>query len=182
MITTQFSLSSFPGLDELFRINDIFSNTISKSAFSNLGNANYNLNFFNNNYCSSHIYENYEKGKPLQTTKATRGFGSVIEWLHYYVIIDDFFELENFITQNEFLTIYLIEAIDEIKKLFGDIDLSLNLLKIYDDSYSEQLVINIETNKSIKESFELLDKFDKNWWLRQIPHTKNLLSIDIVYK
>lgn len=102
--------------------------------------------------------------------------------MHYFIKIDNFFELENFITQNEFLTIYLIEAIDEIKKLFGDIDLSLNLLKIYDDSYSEQLVINIETTKSIDESFGLLDEFDKNWWLKQIPHTKNLLSIDIVYK
>lgn len=79
MSTTQFSLSSFPMLDELFRINDFFQNTISKDAFSNIRNANYNLNYFNNNYCNSYIYENYEKGKPSQTTKSTRGFNSDIE-------------------------------------------------------------------------------------------------------
>ena len=121
-------------------------------------------------------------GIPRQTTNNSHGVNSDLELLHYFYEINDLIELENFIIENDFLTISTIDAVDEIEKFFGKVNLSLKILKIYEESYFEQLQICIETNRSIEDSLALLDKFDNDWWLEQLPIVKDKLSIDVIYK
>jgi hypothetical protein len=180
--STQNSYAKYSDLIDLYDIFISFGEIISKIDLSNKNNYYSNSMIFENSYCSSYLERNYEKGKSSQTTNHVHGLNSDLELLNFFYEINDLIELENFISENEFITVCAIDAVDEIKKVFGKVNISLKVIRIYEESYFEQLQIRIETKNSIEDSLELLDKFDDDWWIEQTPVVKDRLSVDILYK
>ena len=91
-------------------------------------------------------------------------------------------EVRLFLRKNSFLTDVIYEAIGKLKQIFLEERLKLT---IENDPEIEKdpmvLSLRILTKRDPKEAIEMLNKFNREWWLEVKPTTKQKLIIEEEY-
>lgn len=96
------------------------------------------------------------------------------EDLKHFYIFNNYEEIKYFISCNTQLLSVLFEAPDHIHRIFGDVPLHLELYHDPEENY-EGLFIIIETELSPKESLNLLEKFDEEWFFNNVSDDLSLI-------
>ena len=105
-----------------------------------------------------------------------------IEVLSKHIKFSSLTDEKRLLSKNAFLIDVIKEAITKIKKLFTSESLELAVENDPEiQSYSEVLVLKIHTKKNPKETIELLNKLDEEWWLEAKLNTKQKLIIEEEY-
>lgn len=91
-------------------------------------------------------------------------------------------DVRQFLLKNKFLFSVLKEIPGEVYRYFGD-NQKLALKVSYDPDFPQpfELWVLIMTKLSAKEARTKLDKFDKEWWLKNLNRADCKLNIGIEY-
>jgi hypothetical protein len=81
-----------------------------------------------------------------------------------------------FLQQNEFLIPLIIEALDQIEKIFGYTETVLKLESDPEEDHQE-LFLYITTDLEPYDALKLLNELDDIWWLDNIHRAKNKMTI-----
>ncbi|HEY3115815.1 MAG TPA: helix-turn-helix transcriptional regulator [Chloroflexota bacterium] len=75
----------------------------------------------------------------------------------------------------------IADAADQLPHFFPDASATLEV--VYDPEYEDdgQLFMGIRSSLPRREAFEVLDKFDKSWWLYNVRRANGLLIIDLAH-
>ncbi len=91
-------------------------------------------------------------------------------------------EVAKFLRENMFLFELLEEIPVQIRKVFGEkTKLGLRLLVEPDSPVSRELFVQIFTNREVKESLALLEKFDADWWDENAARSRFNLEFSLKY-
>jgi len=94
----------------------------------------------------------------------------------FYKFADNEEKIMSFVEKHYLLGI-LLEAVREIRRVFGkEISLWLELHHDPEEDF-EGLFIIIKTKRSPEESLNLLDRLDEEWWLNVDDNVSNMLEI-----
>lgn len=91
-------------------------------------------------------------------------------------------EIAGFIEANPQIETLLFEALEPITTVFPTSQLFLEVYHNPEYQDSNQLIINIATELSVKEALKELDKIDRGWWGSNINRAEGKLSIDLEFK
>ncbi len=91
-------------------------------------------------------------------------------------------EVSGFIKANPQLEPLLFEALEPITAVFPASQLYLEIYHNPEYQDSNQLVINIATELSVKEALKELDKIDRGWWGSNINRADGKLSINLAFE
>jgi hypothetical protein len=98
--------------------------------------------------------------------------------LECYYYFDNPKEIKRFLLAHDYLVEYLFEAYVQIKRIFKE---NLIEIRLKYDRYSEEdyegLFVNIKTNLSPEPSLNLLEKFDKEWWLKVDFEIRSVITV-----
>jgi hypothetical protein len=105
------------------------------------------------------------------------------------LIIDDKSAVLRFLGDHSYLNDLLTEALFEITKYFPSSALNLEVMtdpdsdvEIYSPGKGNaELVLSILTTLEVRESIEKRNKFDRDWWVKNIRRAKGKLCITIDY-
>jgi hypothetical protein len=102
--------------------------------------------------------------------------------LECYYYFDNPKEIKRFLLAHDYLVEYLFEAYVQIKRIFKE---NLIEIRLKYDRYSEEdfegLFVNIKTNLSPEPSLNLLEKFDKEWWLKVDFEVRSVITVMVKY-
>ncbi|MBA3693798.1 MAG: hypothetical protein H0W77_10235 [Acidobacteria bacterium] len=91
-------------------------------------------------------------------------------------------DVKGFISRNSFLTPLLKEIPNKIYQYFGSSQkLALEVLHEPDFPQSSELWILVLTELSAKEARSIMNKFDKDWWLKNLYKADCKLNVGIEY-
>jgi hypothetical protein len=91
-------------------------------------------------------------------------------------------EVFDFIGENLFLLELLEEIPTQIFLYFGkNQKLNLEILREPDFPDSKELWVSVLTEISAQESRQLMDKFDENWWLKNLDRADCKLNVTLKY-
>lgn len=85
-------------------------------------------------------------------------------------------EIRNFLLENDYLIDILIEASNEIKKVFGEVELLLKFSVDPEEDW-ENIVIIIKSPYNAERTLELSNQLKKEWFLNKLRDTRGKLSI-----
>lgn len=89
-------------------------------------------------------------------------------------------EALTFLAKHSFLEPLLDEARAEITNLFGpDTTSALELITDPESDGSKKLILYIRPNLTVDEACDRLNRFDRDWWLDEIPRANGLLTVDV---
>jgi hypothetical protein len=96
--------------------------------------------------------------------------------------ISNFEEVKNFLSKNRFLISLIEEIPSKIYQYFGNGQkLALQILYEPDFPESSELWILVLTELPAKEARSVMNRFDKDWWLKNLHKTNYKLNIGIEY-
>jgi len=98
--------------------------------------------------------------------------------LECYYYFDNPKEIKRFLLTHDYLVEYFFEAYVQIKRIFKEnlIEIRLEYNRYFEEGY-EGLFVNIKTNLSSKPSLNLLEKFDKEWWLKVDFEIRSIITV-----
>jgi hypothetical protein len=91
-------------------------------------------------------------------------------------------EIEQFLSEHEYLWRLLFEIPGKVKKYFGE-DEKLALRMFHDPECigCEHLVVMIKTSKTVDETLKCLDNFDEGWWIDVTSDRLYSISVNTEY-
>jgi hypothetical protein len=120
---------------------------------------------------------------PEQIVKSqTKTINEKINALPSKYEISNFEEVKNFLSKNRFLISLIEEIPGKIYQYFGNGQkLALQILNEPDFPESSELWILVLTELSAKEARSVMNRFDKDWWLKNLHRASFRLNIGIEY-
>ncbi|MBF2057097.1 MAG: hypothetical protein IGQ45_07705 [Cyanobacterium sp. T60_A2020_053] len=94
-------------------------------------------------------------------------------------IIDDQWEVFDFLYRHQELFLIVVEAEKQIKKYFNNDKISLNIITDPEIANWENLSITIHTKLNVDQAFDKLKQLDHDWWLDIFAQVGNKLNIHI---
>jgi hypothetical protein len=90
-------------------------------------------------------------------------------------------EIRDFLSEYSFVSDFLIEIYKNIKKIFADnlVNVKLECLTEPDEKNFTELFVKIKTNLSFEESLDLLDEFDKFYWLGTENRIRDIVEVTV---
>lgn len=123
---------------------------------------------------------------PLTREKSSQGFlegvqNFVVQYLDEYEV-RDVERVTDFLFRNSFLIDILLEIPAQVRRVFGeDQKLILSFWLDPEDPTWHHVQVLISTKCEAEKSFDLMDKFDEEWWLDNCQRVESKLSISKEY-
>lgn len=133
---------------------------------------------------SSHVFDivatsiSFERSSMTRPSFINRKENIGLDLISSLFSYNNYQEISKFIIERKHLMPLLIDGYLNIRKIFGDVSLTLRL---EGEDVQKKLYLLINVDGNLEDAYDLLDKLDQQWWNENALLSRFDMNIDLEY-